>query len=101
MARAASSEIRPSSLPEKVGLPRCRVAAFRGRYTPEGEAPHQRLLHVDDYDKASRWFAFPIGIELWVGGRFAMGGVEAAPPGVFAARIVALEPGRFDVGRLT
>jgi uncharacterized protein YndB with AHSA1/START domain len=48
-----------------------------------------------DSDKASRWFGFPIGIEPWVGGRFAMGGLESLPPGgVFAARIVALEPGR-------
>ncbi|MGI9146552.1 MAG: SRPBCC domain-containing protein [Chloroflexota bacterium] len=178
----------------EVDLP--RTYAFWGRYTPEGEAPHQRLLHVDDHtlrfnwlldgedttvhielqqegadstiltlsqthfdmqealtettvrgvlytfwalslsnladhlegreltarcdftsaemwaqflidaspekvydslidsDKASRWFGFPIGIEPWVGGRFAMGGLESAPPGVFAARIVALEPGR-------
>jgi len=178
----------------EVDLP--RTYAFWGRYTPEGEAPHQRLLHVDDHtlrfnwlldgedttvhielqqerpdstiltlsqthfdmqealtettirgvlytfwalslanladhlegreltarcdftspemraqflidaslekvydslidsDKASRWFGFPIGIEPWVGGRFAMGGLESVPPGVFAARIVALEPGR-------
>ena len=47
-----------------------------------------------DSDKASRWFGYPIGIEPWVGGRFAMGGLESVPPGVFAARIVALEPGR-------
>jgi uncharacterized protein YndB with AHSA1/START domain len=43
-----------------------------------------------DSDKASRWFGYPIGIEPWVGGRFAMGGFESG----FAARIVALEPGR-------
>ena len=174
----------------EVDLP--RTYAFWGRYTPQGEAPHQRLLHVDDNslhfnwlldgedttvrielqqerpdstiltlslshfdmqeamaettirgvlytfwalslanladhlegreltarcdftsaemraqflidaslekvydslidsDKASRWFGYPIGIEPWVGGRFAMGGFESG----FAARIVALEPGR-------
>jgi uncharacterized protein YndB with AHSA1/START domain len=174
----------------EVDLP--RTYAFWGRYTPQGEAPHQRLLHVDDTtldfnwlldgedttvhielqqersdstiltlslspfdmqeamaettirgvlytfwalslanladhlegreltarcdftsaemraqflidaslekvydslidsDKASRWFGYPIGIEPWVGGRFAMGGFESG----FAARIVALEPGR-------
>lgn len=41
-------------------------------------------------EKASQWFGFPIGIEPWVGGRFAMGGLDAG----FAANIVALEPGR-------
>jgi uncharacterized protein YndB with AHSA1/START domain len=47
-----------------------------------------------DSDKLTRWFGFPIGIEPWVGGRFAMGGLDSAAPGVFVARIVALEPGR-------
>ena len=176
----------------EVDLP--RTYAFWGRYTPQGEAPHQRLLHVDDNslhfnwlldgedttvhielqqerpdstiltlslshfdmqeamaettirgvlytfwalslanladhlegreltarcdftsaemraqflidaslesvydslidsDKASRWFGYPVGIEPWVGGRFAMGGFESGFG--FAARIVALEPGR-------
>ncbi len=41
-------------------------------------------------EKASQWFGFPIGIEPWVGGRFAMGGFD----GGFAAKIVDVEPGR-------
>lgn len=28
---------------------------FWGRYTPEGEAPHQRLLHVDDHTLRFAW----------------------------------------------
>jgi uncharacterized protein YndB with AHSA1/START domain len=28
---------------------------FWGRYTPEGEAPHQRLLHVDDHSLRFEW----------------------------------------------
>jgi uncharacterized protein YndB with AHSA1/START domain len=29
--------------------------AFWGRYTPEGDAPHQRLLHVDDHTLRLSW----------------------------------------------
>lgn len=43
-----------------------------------------------DAEKASEWFGYPIGIEPYVGGRFAMGGLEAG----YAAKIVELEPGR-------
>ncbi|GIF07022.1 SRPBCC family protein [Actinoplanes siamensis] len=28
---------------------------FWGRFTPEGDAPHQRLLHVDDHSLRFRW----------------------------------------------
>jgi hypothetical protein len=45
---------------------------------------------LTDSEKASRWFGFPIGIEPWVGGRFAMGGLESG----YAVKIVDLEPGR-------
>jgi hypothetical protein len=53
-----------------------------------------------DSDKASRWFGFPIGIEPWVGGRFAMGGLES-----FATRSLCRQDRRagarpHDVGRL-
>jgi uncharacterized protein YndB with AHSA1/START domain len=41
-------------------------------------------------EKASQWFGFPIGIEPYVGGRFAMGGFDAGP----AAKIIDLDPGR-------
>ncbi|TDC81182.1 SRPBCC domain-containing protein [Micromonospora sp. KC606] len=43
-----------------------------------------------DSEQASAWFGYPIGIEPWVGGRYAMGGLDA--PG--AAKIVDLEPER-------
>ncbi|MEU1397259.1 SRPBCC family protein [Micromonospora zamorensis] len=41
-------------------------------------------------EQASAWFGYPIGIEPWVGGRYAMGGFEAG----YAAKVVDLEPGR-------
>ncbi|MEK8107972.1 SRPBCC domain-containing protein [Micromonospora sp. M12] len=41
-------------------------------------------------DQASAWFGYPIGIEPWVGGRYAMGGFENG----YAAKIVDLEPAR-------
>ena len=45
---------------------------------------------LTDSEKASRWFGYPVGIEPYVGGRFAMGGFEAG----HAAKIIDLEPGR-------
>jgi len=45
---------------------------------------------LTDSEQASQWFGFPIGIEPYVGGRFAMGGFDAG----FAAKIVDLDPGR-------
>ncbi|WDZ87060.1 SRPBCC family protein [Micromonospora cathayae] len=45
---------------------------------------------LTDSEQASAWFGYPIGIEPWVGGRYAMGGLEAPDP----AKIVDLEPGR-------
>lgn len=41
-------------------------------------------------EQATAWFGYPIGIEPWVGGRYAMGGFENG----YAAKIVDLEPGR-------
>lgn len=41
-------------------------------------------------EQASAWFGFPIGIEPWVGGRFAMGGFDSGD----AAKILELEPRR-------
>lgn len=32
---------------------------------------------LTDSEQASAWFGFPIGIEPWVGGRYAMGGFDA------------------------
>ncbi|MFV2103711.1 SRPBCC family protein [Micromonospora sp. LOL_024] len=45
---------------------------------------------LTDSEQASAWFGYPIGIEPWVGGRYAMGGFESG----HAAKVVDLEPGR-------
>ncbi len=45
---------------------------------------------LTDSEQASAWFGYPIGIEPWVGGRYAMGGFETG----YAAKVVDLEPGR-------
>ncbi|SCL19455.1 SRPBCC family protein [Micromonospora inyonensis] len=45
---------------------------------------------LTDSDQASAWFGYPIGIEPWVGGRYAMGGFDSG----HAAKVVDLEPGR-------
>ncbi|MER7889241.1 SRPBCC family protein [Micromonospora sp. NPDC094482] len=45
---------------------------------------------LTDSEQASAWFGYPIGIEPWVGGRYAMGGFEAG----YAAKVVDLDPGR-------
>ncbi|MGI5212903.1 SRPBCC family protein [Plantactinospora sp. CA-290183] len=43
-----------------------------------------------DSEKVSEWFGYPVGIEPYVGGRYAMGGFESG----FAAKVVDLDPGR-------
>ncbi|SCE70352.1 SRPBCC family protein [Micromonospora mirobrigensis] len=54
-------------------------------------APVDRVwTSLTDSEQASAWFGYPIGIEPWVGGRYAMGGFDAGP----AAKVVDLEPGR-------
>ncbi|GAB3815190.1 SRPBCC family protein [Micromonospora zhanjiangensis] len=54
-------------------------------------APVDRVFtSLTDSEQASRWFGYPIGIEPWVGGRYAMGGFEAG----YAAKVVELEPDR-------
>ncbi|MEV0805278.1 SRPBCC domain-containing protein [Micromonospora sp. NPDC050200] len=54
-------------------------------------APMSRVWEsLTDSDQASAWFGYPIGIEPWVGGRYAMGGFETG----YAAKVVDLEPGR-------
>ncbi|MBL6275212.1 SRPBCC domain-containing protein [Micromonospora fiedleri] len=45
---------------------------------------------LTDSEQVSAWFGYPIGIEPWVGGRYAMGGLDQG----HAAKIVDLEPGR-------
>ncbi|MFE9653114.1 SRPBCC family protein [Micromonospora sp. NPDC006431] len=55
------------------------------------DAPMDRVwTSLTDSEQASAWFGFPIGIEPWVGGRYAMGGFEAG----YAAKVVDLTPGR-------
>lgn len=44
-----------------------------------------------DSDTVTRWFGFPIEIEPFVGGRFAMGGLANDPS---PAKVLELEPGR-------
>ncbi|MGC5020276.1 SRPBCC family protein [Micromonospora sp. DT47] len=45
---------------------------------------------LTDSAQASAWFGYPIGIEPWVGGRYAMGGFESG----YAAKVIDLEAGR-------
>ncbi|MCI4064457.1 SRPBCC domain-containing protein [Micromonospora sp. R77] len=55
------------------------------------DAPVDRVwTSLTDSEQASAWFGYPIGIEPWVGGRYAMGGFEAG----YAAKVIDLEPGR-------
>jgi uncharacterized protein YndB with AHSA1/START domain len=46
---------------------------------------------MTDSAVASEWFGFPVGIEPWEGGRFAMGGFDADPA---PATVTAVTPGR-------
>ncbi|MEH0980868.1 SRPBCC family protein [Micromonospora sp. CPCC 205556] len=55
-----------------------------------GAAADRVWQSLTDSEQASAWFGYPIGIEPWVGGRYAMGGFEAGN----AAKVVDLEPGR-------
>ncbi|GAB1819954.1 SRPBCC domain-containing protein [Herbidospora sp. RD11066] len=65
-----------------------KVSEFSARL--EIDAPADRVrTALTDSDQATAWFGYPIGIEPEVGGRFAMGGLEAA--GDYAARFVALD----------
>ncbi|MCW3064029.1 MAG: hypothetical protein JWN32_1201 [Solirubrobacterales bacterium] len=55
------------------------------------DASPDAVFHsLTDSEEASAWFGYPIGIEPRVGGRFAMGGLDAPNP----AKILDLEPGR-------
>ncbi|MEU1684146.1 SRPBCC domain-containing protein [Micromonospora sp. NPDC005707] len=55
------------------------------------DAPMDKVwTSLTDSDQASAWFGFPIGIEPWVGGRYAMGGFDAG----YAAKVVDLTPGK-------
>ncbi|GAA2078934.1 SRPBCC family protein [Actinomadura alba] len=54
-------------------------------------SPEEVFDSLIDSDKTSRWFGCRIDIEPHVGGRYAMGGVDAHP---HPAKILDLEPGR-------
>ncbi|GIH67513.1 SRPBCC family protein [Microbispora siamensis] len=65
-------------------------ADFRGEMVVD--APVEQVYDsLVDSDKASDWFGYPIGIEPYVGGRFAMGGLDADP---HPAKIIDLVPGK-------
>ncbi|MFR9778150.1 SRPBCC domain-containing protein [Micromonospora sp. MS34] len=73
-------------------LPRTDFASAEMRGELLIAAPVERVWRsLIDSEQASAWFGYPIGIEPWVGGRFAMGGLDADGD---AAKIVDLEPGR-------
>jgi uncharacterized protein YndB with AHSA1/START domain len=76
---------------------RCDFTSSDLRAELEINAPRERIYEaLVDSDQIRVWFGFPIGIEAWVGGRFAMGGLDEPMVDQIgdAARIVALEPGR-------
>ena len=76
---------------------RCDFTSSDLRAELEINAPRERVYAVlVDSDQINAWSGFPIGIEAWVGGRFAMGGLDEPLADQIgdAARIVALEPGR-------
>ncbi len=65
-------------------------ADFRGEMVVD--APVDQVYDsLVDSDKASDWFGYPIGIEPYVGGRFAMGGLDADS---HPAKIIDLVPGK-------
>ncbi|MEV1333286.1 SRPBCC family protein [Micromonospora costi] len=64
-------------------------ADFRGEMLID--APAAKVYEsLTDSEQTSAWFGFPIGIEPWVGGRYAMGGFDDG----YAAKVVDLDPGR-------
>jgi uncharacterized protein YndB with AHSA1/START domain len=73
---------------ELTARPDFTSAEFRGEVIIDAPA-EQVYDSLVDSDKASAWFGFPVGIENFVGGRFAMGGFDAGP----GAKVVDVEPG--------
>ncbi|MEV0230296.1 SRPBCC domain-containing protein [Nonomuraea sp. NPDC050786] len=53
--------------------------------------PSQVFDSLIDSEAVTKWFGFPIEIEPYVGGRFAMGGLANDPS---PAKVLELEPGR-------
>ncbi|MEQ4718952.1 SRPBCC domain-containing protein [Nonomuraea sp. B19D2] len=54
-------------------------------------SPSQVFDSLIDSEVVTRWFGYPIEIEPYVGGRFAMGGLANDPS---PAKVLELEPGR-------
>ena len=76
---------------------RCDFTSSDLRAELEINAPRERIYAgFVDSDQFSAWFGYPIGIEPWVGGRLAMGGLDEPLRDQLGGtpRIVALEPGR-------
>jgi uncharacterized protein YndB with AHSA1/START domain len=62
---------------------------FQGEFTIDA-TPEVVFDSLTDGQQVSQWFGYPVEIEPYVGGRFAMGGFEAGQ----AAKIIDLDPGR-------
>ncbi|MEV6690330.1 SRPBCC domain-containing protein [Micromonospora sp. NPDC051196] len=72
-------------------LPKVDFTSADLRGELEIAAPADKVWEsLTDSEQVSAWFGYPIGIEPWLGGRYAMGGLEHGD----AAKIVDLEPGR-------
>ncbi|WBC14188.1 SRPBCC family protein [Micromonospora sp. WMMA1998] len=55
------------------------------------DAPMDKVwTSLTDSEQASAWFGYPIGIEPWTGGRYAMGGFDAG----YAAKVLDVTPGQ-------
>ncbi|MER5604427.1 SRPBCC domain-containing protein [Micromonospora tulbaghiae] len=55
------------------------------------DAPMDKVwTSLTDSEQAGAWFGYPIGIEPWEGGRYAMGGFDAGQ----AAKVFDVTPGR-------
>jgi uncharacterized protein YndB with AHSA1/START domain len=62
---------------------------LQGEFTIDA-TPEVVFDSLTDGQQVSQWFGYPVEIEPYVGGRFAMGGFEAGQ----AAKIIDLDPGR-------
>ncbi|MFD6260561.1 SRPBCC domain-containing protein [Micromonospora chalcea] len=55
------------------------------------DAPMDRVwTSLTDSEQVTAWFGYPIGVEPWEGGRYAMGGLDAGE----AAKVFDVTPGR-------
>lgn len=72
--------------------PKCDFTSAQMREQLLVDAPRDAVYDsLVNPEKFSRWFGAKVDIELFVGGRFAMGGFELDPT---PAKILELEPGR-------